>query len=456
MPISLLNGLSQMGSGIAAFAGTAGLEQQRADLARQSAILADQLATTRETALEGQRQQFQTGLEGQRQTFQAGQTAQTLAAEAARTAAEQSGATARTQMGIDAPSPEIKSAQQFAKLTPEEKQAYREEMMVKAGLPPWMIGTGGDNPAPPPAAGTGSISDTPPAPSADGTTPATTPPGTATPGGTSHNENALQGVPPAAASVIRGMVDGRISPPSSFALSKPYWQGMIAKAADYDPTFDQTTWAGRVATRKDFTAGKSAAAVTALNTALAHAGTLVGNFDALNNFRFTPANTVLNAVEPLFGDARQNTAQQTVDALASEARKVFAASGGGNLTELQEWQKSFPLNGSPNQQHKALTNFVELLDGRLQALSDQYNRGMGRTDDPINLLQPKARAVYEKLTGREPENATGYQTGQTPATAATPATPATPKPPAIGEVQQGYSFMGGNPADPNSWQPVHQ
>jgi hypothetical protein len=138
---------------------------------------------------------------------------------------------------------------------------------------------------------------------------------------------------------------------------------------------------------------------------------LVGDFDNLNNFSFTPANTVFNAVAPVFGDARQGKARETVDALASEARKVFSASGGGNLAELQEWQKNFPINGSPTQQRAALTGFVELLDGRLQSLADQYNRGMGTAAEPLNLLQPKARSVYERLTGQAPHNSTGYQTG---------------------------------------------
>ncbi len=45
---SLMNGLSAMGAGIASFAGSAGLEQQKSDLARQGMVLADQLATARE------------------------------------------------------------------------------------------------------------------------------------------------------------------------------------------------------------------------------------------------------------------------------------------------------------------------------------------------------------------------------------------------------------------------
>jgi hypothetical protein len=52
--MSLLNwgaGLSAAGSAISSFAGNAGLAQQKSDLEKQQAVLADQLATTRETTL---------------------------------------------------------------------------------------------------------------------------------------------------------------------------------------------------------------------------------------------------------------------------------------------------------------------------------------------------------------------------------------------------------------------
>jgi hypothetical protein len=290
--------------------------------------------------------------------------------------------------------------------------------MTKAGLPPWMMGDDASG-GPQPSSDAGTA-----APAVTGAADTSPTDSTATPSRPGLNDKALAKLPATAQSLVKGMVDGRISPPSSFAASKPYWQNLIQMATTYDPTFDETSWTGRVATKKDFASGQSAKAVTALNTALSHAGTLVEDFDKLNNGSLPPVNWALNKVESTFGDARQGKAEQTVNALASEARKVFAASGGGNLTELQEWQHSFPLNGSPAQQKAALTGFVELLDGRLQALSDQYNRGMGRTDDPVNMLQPKARSVYEQLTGHEPKNAVGYQDGKPPAATASAPTPA--------------------------------
>lgn len=59
--MGILNGFSEMGKGVAQFAGAAGMELQRSELAKQAAILADQLATTRETALQKSQQTYQSG-----------------------------------------------------------------------------------------------------------------------------------------------------------------------------------------------------------------------------------------------------------------------------------------------------------------------------------------------------------------------------------------------------------
>lgn len=442
---SLMNGLSALGAGVAQFAGTAGIDLQRSQLAQQQTVLADKLAATRESVGRQEAGQIAATAADTQRTFLSGQAtedrafkssitdrelgarasegAANRASEMARSQLSRSTELTRAQMMLDADSPEIKSAKQFAGLSEDQKKSYRDEMMTKAGLPAWM--TGGDTPSSP--TGSGAVSDMPGGVSPDGVVAPDAPvTGTPDPGAT-RNDKALGALPPAAVSIVKGMVDGRISPPSSFAMSKPYWQGLLAKAAEYDPTFDQTTWSGRVTTKKDFASGKSAQAVTALNTALGHAGVVDEAMTALNNGSMPFLNAMENWTLGATGDARPTSAKMAVDALASEARKVFAGGGGGNLAELQEWQKNFPIDGSPKQQSAALRQFTNLLDSRLESLSDQYNRGMGRTDDPINLLQPHAREVYERLTGREPSNATGYQLGKPPAAAAhTPAVPTAP------------------------------
>ena len=100
MAFSLLNGLSAMGSGVAAFAGSAGLEAQKAQLANQSAILADQLATTRETGLQQSRGVIEAAAAEKSQAATAANTAALIAGRATDVATEQAGAGARNTATI--------------------------------------------------------------------------------------------------------------------------------------------------------------------------------------------------------------------------------------------------------------------------------------------------------------------------------------------------------------------
>lgn len=297
--------------------------------------------------------------------------------------------------------PDVRTAQWLATATPDQKAAYQNAQLVKMGVPPNMFGTG----APAPAGGA-------PAPASSATSSST---GSAS----GLNEDYLKSLPPATQATIKSMVEGRMAPPTSNALSKPYWQMQMQAANQYDPSFDQTTWGTRNKTRQAFTAGAPANGITALNTALGHAAVVSDSFDQLGNGDTPVFNAVRNWVKTNTGDPAPTNAHEAVDALASEGRKVFSASGGGNLTELENWQQNFPINGSPAQQKGALKQFVSLLDSRLSALGDQYNRGMGKAQDPMYLLEPDAQKAYVKLTGRQPEtqplNNTAGQRGAAPA-----------------------------------------
>ena len=180
-----------------------------------------------------------------------------------------------------------------------------------------------------------------------------------------------------------------------------------------DPDVDATTWASRVATRRAFTSGTQGNVINSVNTAMDHAGHLLDQFEKLGNWSLGESvNQPANYLMRKFGQgAAVRTAEGTIDALAAEARKIYAGAGGGSLSELNEWKKSFPINGSISEQRGALENFVELLDGKLHALSTQYNRGMGTSLEPFQMLDEKPRALYKKLLDREPSDSTGYQTG---------------------------------------------
>lgn len=82
---SLMNGLSAAGQGVASFAGAAGLEAQKAQLAQDSMRLADSLATTRESFGRQESGQIAATAADKQQAFTSGENALTRTAEMART-----------------------------------------------------------------------------------------------------------------------------------------------------------------------------------------------------------------------------------------------------------------------------------------------------------------------------------------------------------------------------------
>ncbi len=213
-----------------------------------------------------------------------------------------------------------------------------------------------------------------------------------------HGDALLITLDPQTANIVKGMVQGTIMPPTSYILARsPQWSKYLQLASQYDPSFDESTWSARVKTRGSFSAGPDSQNVTAINTALAHAGRLQQSLAALGNYSFAPANAIANAVLTASGSARPTVAREDIDAFTSEMRKVFAGNYGG-LTELESWRKDFPINGSPAAQQGALREGIELLSGRMDALADKYNRAMGTHLTGEDLLSPPARKIYDQLT----------------------------------------------------------
>lgn len=196
---------------------------------------------------------------------------------------------------------------------------------------------------------------------------------------------------------LKAIAEGRTAAPKP---GTRFGQALLEQVAQYDPTFDAANAASRQKTRVDFTSGKSAIAVNALNTAMGHLLHLDDQANDLGNFSTMPG-----FINPLYNKARRaggNTAlpafEQTKQAASSEMRKVFAGAGGGNLTELQEWQDSLNSSQSFDQLHSAIKNGVVLMSSRLDALKDQYTTGMGRSDQVPTFLKPSlAKKANERF-----------------------------------------------------------
>ncbi len=219
-------------------------------------------------------------------------------------------------------------------------------------------------------------------------------------------DDLLKALPPSIASQVKGYAEGKL-PFSPYTLRSPAGQQIMQLVSQYDPTFDAANYQARAATRKSFTAGPDAGNITALNTALSHASSLQDAYDKLGNTDYGWLNTAKNAVQSASGDTDKQAAiskvQSTAHALSEELAKVFRSTGMAE-SDVKAWEKQIDTSATPAQSKAVLDSAVELMNGRLSALGEKYNQGMGTTKQPLELLSPEAQKAYQKITGNTPNN----------------------------------------------------
>lgn len=218
-------------------------------------------------------------------------------------------------------------------------------------------------------------------------------------------EDYLKTLPTGTANLIRKYANGELAVTPQITRT-PAGQQLLGAITQYDPTFDATNFQKRQQTATAFSKGMQGNAVRGANQALYHMGNLYQKVEDLNNLGGlgTPLNAPINWIEEKLGDPRQGQFLQTAQAVGSELRRVFAGAGGGSLAELNKWESSIPLNASEAQQKAYIQNGMDLLRGGIQALNTQYQSGMGLNKDVVDLLDPKAREIYNKLSVGENPN----------------------------------------------------
>ncbi len=210
-----------------------------------------------------------------------------------------------------------------------------------------------------------------------------------------RNEAALEGLSPGIQAVIKQLADYKMQLPGGMALKSPYWQNILERTAQYDPDFDSSQYNVRVKLRQDFTSGKSADNVKALNTAVGHLDTLNKAGQALNNSTIKRYNSVKNWLAGEAGSKSVTDFKLAQNAVADELTKVFRGTG-GTESDVKGWKESIDAAGSPEQLKSAVNGAIELMASRLMALNSQYEKGMGRPKD-FSFLDDKARKILKSL-----------------------------------------------------------
>jgi hypothetical protein len=213
-----------------------------------------------------------------------------------------------------------------------------------------------------------------------------------------HGDEFVKSLEPALGAQVKALAEGRMQFPNGPALKTPYWQTMLRNVAQYDPEFDAINYNSRSKTRADFTQGKSAQNMTAINTTVGHLGTLLDAGNALDNTSYPLVNQAVNSYRSATGDPRIvgfNTAKQAV---ADEMTRVFRGTGGSNA-DVEGWEKNLNAANSPEQLQTVIKQGVNLLASRASSIADQYKKGMGTTAQPLQLLNPHALETLKKIPG---------------------------------------------------------
>ena len=200
--------------------------------------------------------------------------------------------------------------------------------------------------------------------------------------------------------VVDAIVAGRMQVPTGFALRSPYWQDVIERVAKKDPNFDAAKYGGRAAAIRTFSSGPEARNVTALNTVIGHLGTLDEAASALQNKDLRAFNSVANRLATELGDPRVQNFDTAKQAVAEETMRVFRQVGASEI-EARMWGERITASGSPQQLRGVISTLGELLDSRIKAIAQQYERTANQGGNPAR-VDPKNVETLNRLRGGGP------------------------------------------------------
>lgn len=215
-----------------------------------------------------------------------------------------------------------------------------------------------------------------------------------------HGDDFLKTLPSTLANQVKAYAEGRQQIPQGFALKSPYFQKLMQYITTYDPSFDAVNYNARSKTRNDFTSGKSAQSINALNTVIGHLQSLSDSADALNNGNYPLLNQAENMYLSATGDPRVTQFDTTKKAVVDELTRVWRGNGGSE-GDIKTWSDQINAANSPAQLHGVIGQIGDLLQSKINSLGETYQQGMGTTAQPLQFVTPKSAAVLKQLEDRK-------------------------------------------------------
>jgi hypothetical protein len=202
--------------------------------------------------------------------------------------------------------------------------------------------------------------------------------------------------------IVKSIAEGRMAPlPQGRGNARN--QKIMAWVSQYDPTFDLTQWKARNTTHTNFSSGVESRNAVALNTSLKHLMDLSEAIDKLDNWNTTGGTAVRTFTNPIArkidpaAETKISNFETIRRAVAEEVAKAFH--GQPTVTGTEGWLEEINSAGSPQALHGTVAKVVKLLEGRSDALTDQYTRAMGKSPERP-FITDETRKGYDTLKKR--------------------------------------------------------
>lgn len=189
--------------------------------------------------------------------------------------------------------------------------------------------------------------------------------------------------------------------PLQAALSRlpaPARELVLKQVRELNPNYDASHYDVARKTEMDATTGSLAKTSNSQSTAIAHMDVLNQAVDALKNGDIKILNQLGNALGVQVGKTPKTTFEAIVHKVGPELASAYLA-GGGSVGERGATEKDFDPSLSPEQLKSNIAVSAKLLEGKIKANQEQYQRGTyGRGKQ--QLLTQEASDALKRLSGQ--------------------------------------------------------
>lgn len=213
---------------------------------------------------------------------------------------------------------------------------------------------------------------------------------------TATQDAILSKMDPATASLVKAVGTYTMDIAKVTSLRSDQRQLLAEKVALVYPGFDMTNYATHAAYRNSLAGtaqGTTGGAINSANKVINHLTSYVDNVSKLGNTNAggwfgSVANAGKNAIDStISGKFATNLSEAKTDAtgVKDELAKFFKGTGVADIHTIEDWSKTVDVNAPMSSQKGVVQGAIELLQGQLVPMIDQYKQTMGQ-EPPAGLF----------------------------------------------------------------------